>query len=74
MLYSHGRLALSYSTASRYDDTLQGDGSTYDRVARDGYCAYNPRRLLGIGMIPSTGVDDAIAEMSYCAKAHLKGV
>lgn len=38
------------------------------------YCAYNPDRLIGMGNIPETGLDDAIAELEYCARAGLKGI
>jgi predicted TIM-barrel fold metal-dependent hydrolase len=46
----------------------------YNEWLAEEYCAYNPHRLLGMGVIPDTGVDDAIAETAYCAKAGLKGV
>jgi predicted TIM-barrel fold metal-dependent hydrolase len=38
------------------------------------YCAVDRNRLVGMGLMPDTGVDDAIAEMEYCARAGLKGV
>lgn len=38
------------------------------------YCASAPDRLLAMGVIPDTGVDDAIAEMEHCARVGLKGV
>jgi len=38
------------------------------------YCAVAPDRLLGLGIIPVTGVEDAIAEMEYCVKNGLPGV
>jgi hypothetical protein len=30
--------------------------------------------LVAMGMVPDTGVEDAIAEMEYCAGGGLKGV
>jgi predicted TIM-barrel fold metal-dependent hydrolase len=42
-------------------------------LARD-YCAAAPDRLFAMGVIPDTGVDDAIAEMAFCKQAGLKGV
>lgn len=30
------------------------------------YCSHNPSRLLGVGLIPTTGIDDAVAEMKRC--------
>jgi predicted TIM-barrel fold metal-dependent hydrolase len=34
----------------------------------------SPNRLVAVGLMPDTGVDDAIKEMEYCARAGLKGV
>ncbi len=44
-----------------------------DWLAKD-YCTVAPDRLIGLGVIPWTNVDDAIAELEYCAKLGLKGV
>ena len=38
------------------------------------YCAVAPKRLIGMGLLPDTSVDEAISEMVYCARAGLKGV
>src|SRR5262249_27829480 len=38
------------------------------------YCAVAPDRLLGMGVIPQTNIDDAVAELEHCAKQGLKGV
>jgi predicted TIM-barrel fold metal-dependent hydrolase len=38
------------------------------------YCSYAPDRLIGMGIIPPTSLDDAVAELEYCARAGLKGV
>ena len=38
------------------------------------YCAVAPERLIGMGLLPDTSVDEAISEMEYCARAGLKGV
>jgi len=38
------------------------------------YCAVARDRLIGLGVIPWTNVDDAIAELEHCAKLGLKGV
>jgi predicted TIM-barrel fold metal-dependent hydrolase len=46
-----------------YNDWLAGD-----------YCSVDRDRLIGVGVLPWTGVDDAIAEMEHCAKAGLKTV
>ena len=38
------------------------------------YCARAPDRLIGMGVMPITNVDDAIAEMHHCARLGLKGI
>lgn len=38
------------------------------------YCAEAPDRLFGIGAIPATGIDDAIAELEHCKAVGLTGV
>ncbi len=38
------------------------------------YAAADPRRLIPMGVIPQSGLDDAIAELTYCANAGFKGV
>ncbi len=38
------------------------------------YCAVAPERLIGMGLLPDTSVEDAIAEMEYCARTGMKGV
>ena len=45
----------------------------YNEFLAEEYCAYAPDRLMAMGVIPDTGVDDAIAELEYCARAGLKG-
>ena len=46
----------------------------YNEFLAEEYCPVAPDRLIGLGMLPDTGVDDAIAEMAYCARMGLKGV
>jgi len=46
----------------------------YNEWLADEYCAAAPDRLLAMGVIPVTGVDDAIAEMEYCKRMGLRGV
>ena len=36
------------------------------------YCAVSPERLIGVAALPTTGVDDAIAEMVRCRDLGLK--
>ena len=46
----------------------------YNDWLAEEYCAVSRDRLIGLGVIPWTGVDDAIAELRHCARAGLKGV
>jgi predicted TIM-barrel fold metal-dependent hydrolase len=46
----------------------------YNDFLAEEYCAVDPDRLIGLGAIPWSGIDDAIAEMERCAKMGFKGV
>lgn len=44
-----------------------------DWLALD-YCAADPERLIGLGIMPMSGIDDALAELEHCKKLGYKGV
>ncbi|MCZ6608897.1 MAG: amidohydrolase family protein [Alphaproteobacteria bacterium] len=46
----------------------------YNEYLAEEYMAANPDRLMPMGIIPMTGVNDAVAELEHCAKLGLKGV
>ena len=46
----------------------------YNGWLAEEYCPYAADRLVAMGLIPDTGIEDAIAEMDYCAQLGLKGV
>jgi predicted TIM-barrel fold metal-dependent hydrolase len=46
----------------------------YNDYLAEEYCPVAPDRLLGLGVIPETGVDDAIAEMEHCVRQGLVGI
>jgi predicted TIM-barrel fold metal-dependent hydrolase len=56
------------------DDAYRAVVRAYNDFLAEDYCPVAPDRLIGLGVIPWTGVDDAIAEMERCARAGLKGV
>lgn len=56
------------------DEAYRAIVRAYNDWLAEEYCAYSPDRLFGVGIIPWTGVDDAIAEMEHCAKIGLKVV
>jgi predicted TIM-barrel fold metal-dependent hydrolase len=46
----------------------------YNEYLAEEYAAAAPDRLIPMGVIPTTGVDDAVSEMEYCKKVGFKGV
>jgi len=46
----------------------------YNDFLAEDYCAVDPDRLIGLGQIPWTGIDDALAELEHCAKIGLRGI
>ena len=56
------------------DEAYKAMIRAYNQWLAEEYCAYSPNRLIAMGVLPDTGVDDAVAEMEYCAGAGLKGV
>ncbi|MEE8519154.1 MAG: amidohydrolase family protein, partial [Dehalococcoidia bacterium] len=38
------------------------------------YCAVDPDRLLSVGLIPTTGIESALAELEHCARSGMKAV
>jgi predicted TIM-barrel fold metal-dependent hydrolase len=44
-----------------------------DFLAKE-YCAVDPERLIGLAIMPETGVDDALAELDHCARLGFKGI
>jgi predicted TIM-barrel fold metal-dependent hydrolase len=46
----------------------------YNEFLAEEYCAPDRDRLLATGIIPQTGIDDAVAELEYCARAGLRTV
>ena len=58
----------------RDDDAYCAVNHAYNEFLAEEYCAYDRDRLVATGLIPNAGVDAAIAELEYCAKAGLKCV
>jgi predicted TIM-barrel fold metal-dependent hydrolase len=46
----------------------------YNDFLAEEYCAADRDRLIGLGVIPWTGIDDAVAELERCARVGLRGV
>lgn len=45
----------------------------YNEYQANEYCAVAPERLIGLGVLPDKGLDDAIDEMLHCRELGLKG-
>jgi uncharacterized protein len=56
------------------DDVYRAAVRAYNDWLGEEYCVVAPDRLVGLGVIPWTNVDDAIAELAHCARLGLKGV
>jgi predicted TIM-barrel fold metal-dependent hydrolase len=56
------------------DDAYRAAVRAYNDWLAEEYCAVAPDRLIGLGVIPWTCLDDAIAELTHCARLGLKGV
>ncbi|MBW3667572.1 MAG: amidohydrolase [Actinobacteria bacterium] len=56
------------------DEAYRAVVHAYNRFLVEEYTAVAPDRLLALGVIPETGIDDALAELRYCAEHGLKGV
>lgn len=58
----------------RDDDAYRAVVRAYNGFLAEEYCAVDPGRLIGVGVIPWTGVEDALAELEYCHRAGLRAV
>ena len=65
---------VSYYGAIKDLDAFKATVHAWNEFLAEEYCAVAPERLIGMGMLPDTGVQDAIDEMEYCVRAGLKGV
>ena len=46
----------------------------YNEYLAEEYAAVAPDRLIPMGVVPTSGVDDAVRELTYCKQAGMKGV
>ena len=60
--------------ALKDDDVYRASVRAYNDWLAGEYCTVSRDRLIGLGVIPWTNLDDAIAELEHCAKLGLKGV
>jgi predicted TIM-barrel fold metal-dependent hydrolase len=60
--------------AIKDEDVYRATVRAYNDWLGEEYCAVSRDRLIGLGVIPWTNVEDAIAELGYCQRLGLKGV
>jgi predicted TIM-barrel fold metal-dependent hydrolase len=66
---------ISFVLRQAKDDALYLDLiRAYNEFLAEEYMAAAPDRLFPMGLIPITGVNDAVRELEHCAKLGLKGV
>src|SRR5262249_61848125 len=56
------------------DDVYRAAVRAYNDWLAEEYCSVSRDRLIGLGVIPWTNLDDALAELERCARLGLKGV
>ena len=56
------------------DDAYRAVIHAYNEFLVEDYVVADPQRLLALGLIPETGLDEALDELRFCARGGLKGV
>ena len=56
------------------DDAYRAAVRAYNDWLGEEYCAISRDRLIGLGVIPWTNLDDAVTELEHCATLGLRGV
>lgn len=69
-----GNVGPTYWRGIKNNDAFKAVVRAYNDWLAEDYCSYRPERLIGVGVIPISGVDDAVAELEHCAKVGLKAV
>ena len=71
---SNSVVTLNDATRLRDPNGYNAIISAYNDWMAEDYCAVAPTRLLGLGLMPCSGVEAAIAEMKHCAELGLAGI
>lgn len=69
-----GNVGPGFWRGIRNDDAYKSVVRAYNDWLAEEYCAHSPERLIGVGVIPITDIDDAVAELTHCKKIGLKTV
>lgn len=73
ILYPPQRAVLTFMKNKDVDAHLAGIRA-YNRWLKDGFCAADPERLIGIFQIPNVGIESSVAELRRAKKEGYKGV
>jgi predicted TIM-barrel fold metal-dependent hydrolase len=73
MLYPPQRAMLTFMKSKDVDAHLAGIRA-YNRWLKDGFCAADPDRLIGIFQIPNVGIETAVAELVRAKGEGFRGV
>jgi predicted TIM-barrel fold metal-dependent hydrolase len=65
---------VGYLRAVKEDEGYLALNHAYNQFLAEEYSVVAPDRLIPLGVMPTTGVEDSVAEMEYCAKAGMRGV
>ena len=69
-----GNVGPGFWRGIRNDDAYKSVVRAYNDWLAEEYCAHSPERLIGVGVIPITNIDDAVTELTHCKKLGLKAV
>jgi predicted TIM-barrel fold metal-dependent hydrolase len=76
-----GEVLFNFPTPDTYRGIKEKDVGAFRAVIHawneflaEEYCPVAPNRLVAMGLMPDSGIEDALAELEYCARAGLKGV
>ena len=69
-----GNVGPGFWRGIRNDDAYKAVIRSYNDWLAEEYCSHAPERLIGVGVIPITNVDDAVDELQHCADLGLKAI
>jgi len=76
-----GEVLFNFPTPDTYRGIKEKDVGAFKAVIHawneflaEEYCPEAPDRLIAMGLMPDSGIEDALAELQYCARMGLKGV
>jgi predicted TIM-barrel fold metal-dependent hydrolase len=73
MLYPPQRAMLTFMKNKDVDAHLAGIRA-YNRWLKDGFCAPDPERLIGIFQTPNVGIETAVSELERAKREGYRGV